>query len=415
MLEQIHSFIAQLIDFLLWISQGLLKWVPLIAGIAGLFAIYRFLIRRPDLRLESEIRSITSSDSPDIIRGIPTLYLKNEGRSHAEDVYFRLHTDEWNFDPEREQDSIETVLDLNENPTEYIGAPGVLYQVFVDNTIPSGSCFRMFFGDVKFERNHTYVLEYTITCQTYGPRDGQIRYEIGHQDVDVIHKHPTKIRRFSRWFNSKVSTVMDWPSSIVTKSDHQPLAIIKKNQNIICSSERHAEIEISVENQGEERLRTVIARTEIFDGVPSSENFIKSIPAKMLCMCPGEIWDINQKVALPSKLSKDRINTRVIVEDTSEKPIEVWDGIELVESNADLADSSTDLMGVRGRVKNTNAGTDYPFYIVVKFYNEDGNSIAFESQRMTLEAGVADDFDLHPTGARDLRDRAEDCNVFLMR
>jgi len=208
-----------------------IKWLgAILAAIAAIITAYRFFLQRPKLELLVDKDRDIVLDNQVVTH--PTFKIVNRGNAPAHDVYFDIKAPTWNFGKEQKGGALKVEVSVNENTETddetaeaddatvenddsgsqdsgyatlsfedspltvehnfmtYFGRPGEVNQMFIEDTIYSGVSFRIFSTELKLERFRTYSLEYSVGCQTYGPRKGTIEFEVKYDSIDVVHQPP---------------------------------------------------------------------------------------------------------------------------------------------------------------------------------------------------------------------------------
>ncbi|GAB7009034.1 hypothetical protein JCM31271_09770 [Halorubrum trueperi] len=336
------------------------------------------------------------------MRVTPTMYLENHGRAKAEDIYINIQLNDWEFHRQSD-DRPASVLTINENETGYIGSPGRIYEVFVDTVLHRGARFRIFFGGARMERGRTYELEYTVACRGHAEQSGKILYHVGHQDVEVEHTYPGRWLRLKKWIANQWNRLT---------SDDPELHLAELNEDWL--DENTVRITGKIKNITDQRIRYSNVRLEFFEDSIKTENFFQAVPLRMTALDPCEVWKTEATIEFSNAPSPDDIVLRGVVEPNTNKTATPWNGVQLVDHEIDLPTDNDPTIRVHGRIENTNAGTDRPVHLVVKFYNVDGEVIADEDTRKKLEAGEAKDFSMYPAYDSTIRDQIDTGKVVLM-
>lgn len=386
------------------LSDFLITNAPIIGAVAAIIAIYRFVIKQPALVLKADVDTVSSDRAFQCVHVTPKLFLANEGRDFAEDVYFEMELPDWNFEEDGDDENISTFLDVTGERTGYLGSPRGFYQVNVNKPIQPREEYKMFFGGAKLERNRTYEINYTISCRSYGPREGSIKLHVGHHDVTINNVYPKRRRKYFIQLREFLSGEESFKGNIdLLKMD------------IDWKSEDTANITALVKNTGTNRLRIAEARFDLFLGEAKSENYWTSIPLSVWGLDPGEFWQIDFEIDIDQpKLSKDDISIDYSLSTNTNHLANGWENVKLVDSVADLPDSSNSLAQVYGRLENLNAGTDRKVRVVAKWIDRNGNLISTDDSRIKLEAGEAEDFSVNCSNPPDKESDIDDYSIALM-
>lgn len=396
------STLSDVIKTFSGISNWLRHWAPLLGAAAGLVVLYRFFLVGPSLALESEAEAVSRPQAFDVMRVTPTMYLENHGRAKAEDIYINIELEDWEFHRQSDERP-SSVLRINENQTGYVGAPGRIYEVFVDTVLHRGARFKIFFGGTQMERGRTYELDYTVACRGHRERSGKILYHVGHQDVEVEHVYPGKWLRLKKW----IANVWDRVTS-----DNPELTLEQYDEDWI--DERTVRVTGKAKNTGSQRLRYPNARIEVFQGSVSTENFFQAVPMQITALDTGEIWKTEVTLEFENGLTRGDLELREVLEPDTNKAATPWEGVQLVDSKIDLPTDDDPTIRAHGRIENTNAGTDRRVHVVVKFYNADGEVIADDDTTEKLEAGEAKDFSMYPAYDSTVKNEIDEGKIILM-
>ncbi|WP_128479000.1 hypothetical protein [Halorussus pelagicus] len=162
-----------------------------IAGIIGTAIIlYKFIVRRPGLRIHAEAEGFGNNGGK--VTGTIPLTLENKGWGNAEDVRITLETPTWNF-VNTGSDELEfsnRVLDIEYNEIGYIGAEGKLYEIVLNSPVHAASSYKLASAQINIEEFRDYKIDYEITSNSHGPRNGTIILESGYDSIEAAHHHP---------------------------------------------------------------------------------------------------------------------------------------------------------------------------------------------------------------------------------
>lgn len=387
--------------FLIGLSSWIVTWAPIFAAAAGIIAVYKFFIQKPAVVLKAESEATSSNMPFDVVHATPTLFISNEGRSFADDVYLKMETLDWSFNGER--DDISTFLDVTSEETGYIGSPRRRYQISANKPIQPKDDYEAFLGGATFERGNCYELEYTVSCRSHGPRTGSIEFHAGYKDVDIVHNYPKRYRKYLIWIRDQLHR---------EKTSGPKLDLLE--YNLEWESEQSGTITALMRNNGSTRARTSSIEWDMFVGDNRVENYFTSSSSGVFGLDPGEFWRVISNVQLNGHYTAEDITVDYQVNAQSNHLVNGWQGIQLIDYEADLPDNSNVTTRVCGRVENLNAGTSRTAHIVVKFVDDDGIVLFSEDTRLKLSGGEEKDFGLYPSVSRDVKDNISDCHVILM-
>jgi hypothetical protein len=391
--------LQQLSDFLIAVA-------PIAGAIAAIIAIYRFFINQPALVLEADVESTSPDRAFHTVHTTPTLFLSNEGRDFAEDAYLEMDLPDWDFEQEDDEENISTFLDVTSDRTGYLGSPRRLYQVTVDKPVQPRERYKMFFGGAELERNRCYELNYTISCRSHGPREGCIKFHVGHHEVTVENTYPKRRRRYFLAFRE----FFDGQNTLEPEVD-----LLEFEVN--WESESTASIEALLKNSGPVRNRITEVRFDLSVGNVCSENYWRSIPVKIWGLDPGEFWQVNVELELEldePHLSKEDISLDCFPSANTNHLKDSWDRVTLIDSGAELPNDSFSITQAFGRLENLNAGTSRGTRIVVKWLDEDGVVLGTDETQMELSPGEAEDFRVNCSADRERQEEIEDYSITLM-
>ena len=389
--------LQQLSDFLVAVA-------PIAGAIAAIIAIYRFFIKQPALVLEADVKS-TSADRPfHTVHTTPTLFLSNEGRDFAEDAYLEMDLPDWDFEQEEDDENISTFLDVTDDRTGYLGSPRRLYQVTVDKPIQPREKYKMFFGGAELERNRRYELNYTISCRSHGPREGSIKFHVGHHEVTIENNYPKRRRKYFIAFRRFLSN----PDLTEVKID-----LLK--WEVDWESDSTANVEALLKNTSSVRLRIAEVRFDLFIGEVRSEDYWTSIPVKIWGLDPGEFWKFDFKFDVNEPtLSKEDISIDYSLSANTNHLRNGWERVKLVDSGAEIPDDSHSIPKAFGRLENLNAGTSRGVRVVVKWLDKDGVVIGADDTSLKLEPGDTEDFRVNCSVRHDDQENIDDHSIVLM-
>lgn len=395
--------IISLILILSEVSDFIIDWAPIFGALAAIVAIYKFFIKRPALVLQAEVDSSSPNQPFEIVSATPTLFLSNEGRDFAEDAHLEIELLDWDFHQEDDSQDISAFLDVSVDKTGYLGSPRTLYQISSNKPIQPRDKYKMFFGGTEFERGRCYEIEYTVSCRSHSPRTGSIVFQVGYNDVDVIHNYPTRRRRF-------MIAVRE-----LFYCDLEETAMLKLIQyNIEWVDEKEFRVSAMLRNNGFERARIAMFDFDIFIGDAKPENYHGTITHQVLALDSGECWRLVFEGKLTEPVTKDDIS---IIKNTSEQSNHLsygWDRVHLVDYTGDLPSDSNSTIRIDGRVENMNAGTERTAHVVAKVFDKNGFVLGTEDSRIKLEPGEVKDFRLRPRVGNEHLDDVDDYDVVLM-
>jgi len=384
-------------------SDFLISIIPIFGAVAAVIAIYRFFIKQPALVLKADVEAVSGHRPFSVVYATPTLFLANEGRDFAEDVYFEMELPDWDFEQRDDKENISTFLDVTDERTGYIGSPRGVYQVNVNKPIQPREEFKMFFGGVELERNRTYELNYTISCRSYGPREGSIKFHVGHHEINVENNYPRRRRKHLIRLREALSHQKTREANIeIPKLD------------VDWKSEKTANITALIKNTSAVRLSSAEVRFDLFLGKDNSGNYQTSIPCKIVGLDPGEFWQVDLEFELNQpKSSKDVSIEHSLSADTNHL-VDGWERIKLVDSGGDTADDSHSVPQVYGRLENLNAGTSRTVRVVAKWIDQKGRVISTDDTKLELESGEAKDFRVNCSGGLEVVEKIDDYSIVLM-
>lgn len=385
-------------------SDFLIAVAPIVGVIVGIIAIYRFFIKQPALVLEADVAS-TSADRPfQTVHTTPRLFLSNEGRDFAEDAYLEMDLPDWHFEQEEDEENISTFLEVTSDQTGYIGSPRRLYQVNANKPIQPREKYKMFFGGAEFERDRCYELNYTISCRSHGPREGSIKFHVGHHEVKVENNYPKRRRKY---FIAIRDLFFD-QNSTEAKIDLLKL-------NVDWESNSTAKVNAFLKNAGSVRLRIAEVRFDLFIGEIKSENYWMSIPFEVWGLDSGEFWQFEFDFSVDkTTLSKEDISIDYSLSANRNHLTGGWKRVKLVDSGAKLPDDSNSIANAFGRLENLNAGTSRGVRVVVKWLDEDDIVIGADDTSVELEPGESEDFRVNCSFNHDYRENIDDYSIVLM-
>lgn len=192
-----------------WLSEaGSLIISPPAVAIATVLgtalAVYRFIIKRPELIFDIEIDDPYQGVDGEL-KIIPSLQLANVGRQYAADVHVSFTLHGFEFENENEgQKGPETLLEIqSERVLHFMFTTGERHDLYFENVIYNDDVFELFYGSIEFEDEGEYLLDYTIACRSHGPRTGSILFTVEEDRIIVEREYPTWIRtwmyRYGGW------------------------------------------------------------------------------------------------------------------------------------------------------------------------------------------------------------------------
>ena len=392
---------TDLLSLLVELSRWIVAWAPIFAAVAAVIAVYKFFIQKPAVVLKAESEAASSTIPFDVVRATPTLFISNEGRAFADDVYLEMETLDWSFG--RENDKVSTFLDVNSEQTGYIGSPRRQYQISANKPIQPKDDYKAFLGGATFERGNCYELEYTVSCRSHGPRTGSIEFHAGYKDVNIVHNYPKCRRKYLMWIRNQLHR---------ENTTGPELDLLE--YELEWQSEQSGTITALMKNNGSARARTANIEWDVFIGDNRAENYYTSSSSGVLGLDTGEFWRVVGSIQLDGPYTNEDVTIDCQVNAQSNHLVDGWQGVKLIEYEADLPSNSNNTTRVRGRLENLNAETDRNVHVVVKFVDDDDIVLFSEDTRLKLSGGEEDDFGVHPSVSREMKDSISDCHIVLM-
>ena len=399
-----------LTDFVLVLVQSqsqpsdLVLWGTIVAAVAGLVTIWRFSWVRPEMVVEAEMSVATTPSENSLVRVVPSIFISNLGRRHAEDVYLKIRTPDWEFDREGDDNLPSTVLDFRTDGFGYVGASGYLEHIFIDDTIYHGSRFDIFPGSVAMEPGHEYVIEYTIACRAHGPREGSIVFEANRNSATLKHKYPTYRRRMTEWIKTALWDFLLGEKIAVQSKSVCPVDRDGDRDNVISAS-------AVVENAGWSWAKTVTATFEFLD--PDSGDYRSHRQVKMVGLEPGELWVPEIYLKSDEELKLDVVvEARLLEQSITDRGPNIRD-CEFSPPES-IEEGQVTHASVCGTVENTSVGTRGCAWVVAKFYTTDGRVTNYSDQRFYLDAGESEQFELRIGPITDPEHSIADYSVVLI-
>lgn len=482
----------------------IINWIGLvIASVAAIIAAYKFILKRPRLQLIVDEGRFNTTVRNGQLSGIPSFHVVNRGYDLAQDVYLEIQLVDWNFgDRQRgatsgveiatpvvgsqspqqhhsntdqsagdqstsaeEDDSssgwsdveevhfTDSFLETKHERTAYIGRASTIHRVSIEDNIHAGSEFKLFWGKVRLERPRTYTLEYTIGCQTYGPRTGKIMIETGYDAMTVSYTHP---RFWRAWWVALVDLLGRTRNSIVSRvraimknrgvENYLPTKFGRKNwfARADVRYEPHgffslyfqpdAIVQVGLDGH---QLRKLSAKVTIYLRKKEVTDTLATITFTGLSLRPGETWEIT----LPRELRRSlMLDWESHAHDPLEPPflwgpkhqIPIWNPRRQLLADWTLSSSASDpgdtwgleiiddefnngrTRSVTGSLQNDNIATKH-VYLTAKFYSEEERIICFGQTQVQVEGGEAETFDLQPDIDLDQVSRITDYEIVVRR
>lgn len=448
-----------------------IKWLgAILAAIAAIITAYRFFLQRPKLQLQVDKELDTVLDNQVVSH--PTFKIVNRGNAPAHDVYFDIRAPTWDFGEEQKggalkvevstgdtaetddvtdesgdpgtQDSEYATLSFEDSPLTvdhnfmtYIGRPGEVNQMFIDDTIYSDVSFRIFSTKLKLERFRTYSLEYKVGCQTYGPRKGTIEFEVGYDSIDVNHQPP----RFWRAWLRKIKQPLDHLSS-------NPYAWIRKAE---IETEKvdsfHELVRPFAEAQvvgSPDKYYSLEAKATVYLDEIEPESTIGTVTFHENGLSGGEVAEIrreNGKSLLPKTQfesnhqhfrqipfiisphfpsPKPLVSSRIEIDwEVELSPVEKGDFRGLSIKNDSITGRDQPEVGhqpvrVSGKVVNENYQSR-GIFVVVKFYTEYDRVVSTNHTEVGVSPRDTSEFNVSPRLPREQELRIDDYEIIMQR
>lgn len=333
-----------------------------------------------------------------------------------------------------ELDFEDSILETRHDDMRYFGAPGEINQIIVDDLIYEGAEFRLFSTTVELERFHDYRLEYKIGCRTYGPRTGSIGFEVGYDEIQINHNHPNP------WW----SRLQDIPSKLLANHESLEVWVSRTELEFHRASFFEilaipsAEITVGWDCPGDV---TVQAKATIYLGEKDRKNIVGTMQFSAYSLTPNDVWETiaprrkrtNQlKVQTPYRALRqvplllspryppyplDPENQLQIDWSIDYSPTTKGNhsGIKIVDSKLLRSSAGeTERVSVEGTIENNNF-RERGFFLIVKFYAENGSVISTQYKQMTVSSESQAEFRIPGRLLRSQESRIEDYEFEFIR
>lgn len=452
----------------------IVNWIGLVvASVAAVIAAYKFILKRPRLQLIVDEDRLDATVLKGQLSSVPSFYVVNRGYDLAQDVYLELQLVDWNFgdqqrgatsgveitttvvepqspqqhysnadqsandqstsveedDSSNGQSDVEEIhftdsfLETKHERTAYIGRASTIHRISIEDNIHAGSEFKLFWGKARLERPRTYELEYTIGCQTYGPRAGKIMIETGYDAVAVSYDHP---RFWKAWWVALIDSLDRTRDSIVSTVR----AIMKawSVENYLPAKFGRktwfAKADVQYESRGffalyfqpdtivqiglnGHQLRKLSAKVTIYLNKKEVPHALATMTFTGLSLRPGETWEISlprkfrgsltfewqsrasdpleppllwgPKHQVPIWNPRRQLLADWTLSSSVSSPGDTW-GLEVVDDEFD----NDRMRSVTGSLQNHNVATKY-VHLTAKFYSEEGRIICFGQTEVQVE------------------------------
>lgn len=162
--------------------------------IAGTIAIYKYLIKRPDLAFDAfPVGDLDEKDQAPVV-----FYVKNRGRRFAEDVFIEIYLIDW----ELETTVDEVAESMFPSRTEYTWKTFTSFgederhSIYLKNPIYENVELEVAARIIQFERGKRHRIQYLIACRSHRPRGGTIDIVVSKDgSVDIESEHSTLWKR----------------------------------------------------------------------------------------------------------------------------------------------------------------------------------------------------------------------------
>jgi|AntDeeMinimDraft_4_1070355.scaffolds.fasta_scaffold05716_2 hypothetical protein len=440
------------------------KWLgAIVTGLAAIITAYKFFIRRPNIKLQAELINDGLVLEEGLVTAHPVFHLANHGLRYAEDAYLEVSLPTWNFgegqkapsvdvnvsvdqenkktkeksdvnfftalhqylinslEDEKEQENNGTdtgelvfedsVLETRHDNTRYIGAPGEINQIFIDDLVYEGTKFRLFSTEIELERFRNYSLEYEVSCRTYGPRKGSIEFEVGYDEIQIYHNHPKP------WWARVQNILTEIPFNTGILEVRLNRTRVEFQQVSFFEVLAFPVAEVGVDRHCSNTV-TVRAKATVYLGKKNSENIIGTLKFWAYALNPGDIWETiapNRKITNQFKTQTPHRGLQQIplvlsprtppytLNPKNELQID-WSidyhtttkgdqsGLEIVDSK--LVCNTTgrfERVSVRGTLANHNP-RERGLFIIAKFFDKNGYVITTPYKQMTVQAESQSEF-----------------------